>query len=119
MNWTTFLLTLTLIYLAYFGVNLLYDLLSLRKPPKEKESDEILFFEEDIKPQLIIPKEEQQQDMDDFSIHKNEVQEADGFRNHQVYESFNPMQSTGAVALKELFNLAKNDLIEYTGAINY
>jgi hypothetical protein len=34
MNWTNFLLTLTLVYLAYYGFNLLYDLLMKRKPPK-------------------------------------------------------------------------------------
>ena len=30
-----------------------------------------------------------------------------------------PVRSTGAVGLRELFNLAKDNLIEYTGDISY
>lgn len=121
MNWTNFLLTLTLLYLSYYGLNLLYDLFKARKPPKDDSAGEVLFFDEDVKPQLILPKEEQPEDLDNSaegmeveSIPKVTV-EADG----QIIPSSNLIQSTGAVGLKELFNLAKDNLIEFTGAISY
>ncbi|MCA5006141.1 hypothetical protein [Sphingobacterium bovistauri] len=122
MNWTNFLLILTLLYLTYYGLNLLYDLFRARKPIKNESAEELLFFDEDIQPQLILPKEEPQQDVDRISQPSIDME-----FDYQILEqtaketqaSTNPIQSTGAVSLKELFSLAKINLIEYTGEISY
>jgi hypothetical protein len=53
MNWTNFLLILTLSYLSYYGLNLLYDLFMSRKSSSPTGKDDTLFFEEDIQPQII------------------------------------------------------------------
>lgn len=122
MNWTNFLLLLTLIYLTYYGLNILYDLFRTQKPPKEKGTEELLFFEDDIPPQLIVPAELSLDDVDDLAnqsidieLDHQELTFTDTFED----ESVNFIQSTGAVELQELYNLAKANLIEYTGAISY
>ena len=57
MNWTSFLITLALAYMAYYGLNLLFDLLISRKPPKTDSTGDVLFFDEDIRPEIIVPAE--------------------------------------------------------------
>lgn len=118
MNWTTFLLTLTLAYAAYYGLNLLFDLLITRKPPASQDNDEILFFEEHTEPQIIdyqeepepvVPPEAEPREVPQPSVEKN------GQRN--IASAI--IHATGAVGLKQLFNLAKDDLIEHTRAIPY
>lgn len=122
MNWTNFLLTLTLLYLSYYGINLLYDMLRARKPLKDVSADELLFFDQETNPQLIIPNQEPLEDYDgssdqviDIDLDEPKLETADRYVN----ASSNLIHSTGAVGLKELFNLAKDNLIEYTGAISY
>ena len=122
MNWTNFLLLLTLIYLTYYGLNILYDLFRVQKPPKDKGTEELLFFEDDITPQLIVPTELSLDDVDDLvnqsidmELDHQELTFTDTFED----ESVNFIQSTGAVGLLEMYNLAKANLIEYTGAISY
>ncbi|MBE8714834.1 hypothetical protein [Sphingobacterium hungaricum] len=121
MNWTNFLLTLTLLYLSYYGLNLLYDLFRARKATRHDSAGEVLFFDEDVKPQLILPKEEQPEDLDSSTegIEVESIPQITALPSPQVVPSSDLIQSTGAVGLKELFNLAKDNLIEFTGAISY
>lgn len=122
MNWTNFLLILTLLYLTYYGLNLLYDLFRIRKPPKDDSDGEVLFFDEDTKPQLILPNEEPLEDFNDLShlsVEKTSSLQLTNVPNAPMYTSSNLIQSTGGVGLRELFSLAKGHLIEYTGAISY
>jgi hypothetical protein len=115
MNWTNFLVFLTLAYLTYYGLNLLYDLLMGRKPSSPKMKDDTLIFEEDIQPEIItytpndIPERTVPQDEPIASIILPKTSKG---TTGNVF-------STGAIGLKELFSLAKNNLIEYTSAIPY
>ena len=81
-----------------------------------------MFFEDDITPQLIVPAELSLDDVDDLvnqsidmELDHQELTFTDTFED----ESVNFIQSTGAVGLQEMYNLAKANLIEYTGAISY
>lgn len=130
MNWTTFLIALALCYLAYYGFNLLYDLLMSRRQPPEESPGELLFFDRDDRPQLIVPEETG----DDLS--EDDAMEADEPVALPPRQTETPpnspllppaattgisgtIRSTGAVGLRELFGMAKENLFEYTGGITY
>lgn len=115
MNWTNFLVFLTLAYLTYYGLNLLYDLLMGRKPSSPKKNQDTLIFEEDIQPEILTyaPSEIPEQIVaEDEPIVSTTLPKASQGTAGNVF-------STGAIGLKELFSLAKNNLIEYTSAIPY
>lgn len=117
MNWTSFLFTLALVYLAYYGLNLLYDMLRTRRPPKTDSTGDVLFFDEDVRPEIIVPPEEPapQADADPETPH---IPQATDMPDEPRGLS-GTIRSTGAVGLRELFHLAKDNLIEYTGDISY
>lgn len=122
MNWTNFLLILTLLYLTYFGINLFYDFIRARKPPKDESSEDILFFDDDIIPELILPKEpssERFEELSDQLVDNFTAVELPETEDWQRQASLNPIQSTGGVRMQELFGLAKNRLIQYTEALSY
>lgn len=115
MNWTNFFLILTLSYLSYYGLNLLYDLFMGRKPSSSPGKDDTLFFEEDIQPQIITYTPGPAADQ---AVEENEPIAATILPKTSRSIAGNVF-STGAVSLKELFNLAKNNLIEHTSTIPY
>ena len=122
MNWTNFLLILTLLYLCYYGINLLFDLRNLRKPPKDDNAEELLFFDDDSKPQLIEAEKSPIQQLFDIppvlmDIDYNEpITEAAA---SPAQDSSNPIYATGAVGMNEMLSLAKKDLIVFTGELSY
>lgn len=105
MTWTQFLTAIAVIYAIYYVLNLLADILKSRKSGVENSDTEELFFREDIKPELVAPNEEP---LDEAPLDSEPMP-------HQEP----PIQSTGGVSIRQLFALAKNDLIEYTKAIPY
>lgn len=114
MTWTHFLLILLMVYLAYYGLNIIYDLVMARKQPAGESDQEVLFFNEDSSPELITYEEEAETPAPTASP---ETEEAPA-PNPSGFSS-GLLRSTGAVGIKELLNLAKDDLIEYTRAIPY
>jgi hypothetical protein len=108
MNWSHFILILTGVYLAYYGINLIADLCLTKKPPAPENDQERLFFDETIEPQLITYEEDTEQP---------QVVALPPENSGSLPGS--TLESTGAVNLKELFRLAQNNLIDYTGAIRY
>ncbi|MGO3108118.1 hypothetical protein [Sphingobacterium sp. JB170] len=122
MNWTSFLITLALGYMAYYGINLLIDLLISRKPPKADSSGDVLFFDEDVRPEIIVPADDPIPESAPALPTQAEPQPAPrtpATPTAQPEGLSGPIRSTGAVGLRELFNLAKDNLIEYTGDISY
>jgi len=124
MNWTSFLITLALAYMAYYGLNLLFDLLISRKPPKTDSTGDVLFFDEDVRPEIIVPAEVPDPQTDKATVtavqdETPEVPQTSGTMDELRPQLSGPLRSTGAVGLRELFNLAKDNLIEYTGDISY
>lgn len=124
MNWTSFLITLALAYMAYYGLNLLFDLLISRKPPKTDSTGDVLFFDEDVRPEIIVPAEVPDPQTDKATVtavqdETPEMPQTSGTMDEPTPQLSGPVRSTGAVGLRELFNLAKDNLIEYTGDISY
>lgn len=115
MNWTSFLLTLTLAYLAYYGLNLLYDMFMSRRSPKSESDGDTLFFEEHVQPEIIEYTEEPVPDPEPENVEPPQSSTSTG----TAQGISGNILSTGAVGLAELFNLAKNNLIEHTGTIPY
>lgn len=109
MTWTSFLLTLALSYFAYYGLNILFDLMIARRPEREGSKDTILFFEEPSEPELIV---------EELEV-KNISEDVGGTDDAPAVLSSGEVHAPSAVSLKELFNLAKDNLIEYTRAIPY
>lgn len=120
MNWTSFLLTLSLAYLIYYGLNLLFDLLIAHRPPNSEDNSEVLFFEEHSEPQLIDYPE-----TPELTLHlkpeteKQKIPPSPTVAIDKQDITSSIIQATGAVNLKQLFNLAKDNLIEHTRAIPY
>ena len=113
MNWNHFLLLLTCLYLGYYALNIVADILMANRVPAIEKEQDILFFTDDVEPELILPEED--------------IPEETGTAQ-QSMPSLNGtppgivsglLESTGAVVLKDLFRLAQEDLIQYTKAITY
>src|SRR3546814_18061981 len=58
MTWTQFLTAIAVVYAIYYALNLLSDILKSWKSGGENSETEELFFREDVKPELVAPKEE-------------------------------------------------------------
>ena len=113
MTWTTFILSLLLMYLSYYVIIYLIDMLTKSRHSNKDVTEDELFFEEYSEPEIITNYQE--------NDYKSEVSRSP---LEVVGESLQSLpsvllKSTGAVDLKQLFNLAKDDLIEYTRAIPY
>ncbi|RDC54326.1 hypothetical protein DU508_21635 [Pedobacter chinensis] len=112
MTWTTFGLWISLAYLAYYGLNLAFDLLiSGRSSPAVPEQEE-LFFEESSEPELIS------------YLQDSPVDEIPAIGNAMalpgtVVLSSGQIQATGAVSIAELLIRAKDELIQHTREIPY
>lgn len=93
MNWIQFALWMGVIYLIYYAGLILWDFLRNGKKPGGEQSHEIS-FEEDIEPVRAIPDE--QAPLYDASV-----------------------LSSGGVSLKQLFNLAREEAIEFTRPVSF
>lgn len=106
------------IYLAYYGLNLVFDLLNSgeRGPADNDGEDGLLHFAAE-EPELIIPEEKAA----DEQVPQPVLFVSDG-QDADVSKGTSGTPGTmfnGVASLKELFALAKDDLIEYTKAISY
>ncbi|MBD1385871.1 hypothetical protein IDJ75_11320 [Mucilaginibacter rigui] len=93
MNWIKFALWLSAIYFSYYGTLILWDILRGKKQPYDEKSH-TLSFEEDIEP-----------------IRETAEEENRNFNSSVL--------SSGGVTLKQLFNLAREEAIEYTRPVSY
>jgi hypothetical protein len=93
MNWIRFALWLSALYFAYYGAVICWDFLRSSKLPEDEKSHE-LSFEEHSEPIREIPDTEP-----------------------QIYDS--SILSSGGVSLKQLFNLAREEAIEYIRPVSY
>lgn len=105
MTWNQFFVTLVTIYCIYYSMNMLFDLLGRKAKKIYKEDADTLFFSEHTQP-VIIDEAEQQQ----------EEKEIDQDPNHSFGGQ---ILGTGAVSIKGLFKLVREEAIEFTRAIPY
>jgi hypothetical protein len=115
MNWNHFILLLTGIYLGYYAVNILVDLSLKRKSPGEVTEQDILFFSEDVHPEIIIYDDVPEQKLKTGIAPQQES--PDQVTGH-VYPA-PVMESTGGFTLKELIRVAQAGVLQYTKAIPY
>ena len=111
MSWTNFLIVIFIIYLVYYSLNLLFDLLIPPKTGSGEIAEDELFFSQTFSPELIAAQEEPETTA---TVSDN----TDAAGPSAVFAS-GPIGSSGGVGLKQLFSLAKNNLIEHTRAIPY
>src|SRR5690606_18417115 len=106
---------------AYYGLNLLFDLLVARRLPKPDSGDEVLYFDEDATPQIIEPSDIPVPETGPATALPSEAPEPAPAPAPPVPPQglSGKLWSTGAVGTRELFGLAKDNLVEYTGGISY
>jgi hypothetical protein len=110
MTWTNFLLTLLFIYLLYYGLNLAYDLLLAGKQPRSPTTQEEFIFLDDYQPELMTYDESE----DIAPVFPGSVNQ---FGSGALIPGL--IGTTGGVSMVEMFNLAKDDLIEFTKGISF
>ena len=93
MNWIRFALSLSAVYLAYYAVLICWDFLRNNRLP-EHEKSHVLSFEEHWEPVREVPDTEP-----------------------QIYDSL--ILSSGGVSLKQLFNLAREEAVEYIRPVSF
>lgn len=113
MNWNHFLLLLTCLYIGYYAINIVADILMDKRLKAPENEPDILFFTDNIEPELILPEEDIPEET---GMVLQSMPSSDGTPPGIVSGL---LESTGAVALKDLFRLAQEDLIQYTKTITY
>lgn len=111
MSWTNFLIIIFIVYLVYYSLNLFFDLLISPKTSSGEIAEDELFFSRTFSPELITLRDEPE-------TPPAVPDKTDAPGPSPVFAS-GPIGSSGGVGLKQLFSLAKNNLIEHTRAIPY
>ena len=93
MTWLKFALWLSVLYLFYYAALILWDHLRSGRQPSGENAHE-LTFEEDLVPTREVPD-----------------------TAPQIYDS--SILSSGGVSLKQLFNLAREEAIEFTRPVSF
>ncbi|TKC08014.1 hypothetical protein FA048_12685 [Pedobacter polaris] len=111
MTWLQFFMWMAAIYLLYYAINILIDSMGSRASPKSKDlASQQLTFSEDVKPQMM-----------DETIEENYLNEEIEF-SEKVEEadySESPIETSGGVSLKNLFDLARTEAIEFTKPVTF
>ncbi|MCX2584308.1 hypothetical protein [Pedobacter sp. MR22-3] len=110
MSWTNFLILIFIIYILYYALILFFDLFISPKATTGDIAEDELFFSQTFAPELITPVEEPE---------ASTVSDEADARGLKAGLSSGTISSSGGVGLKQLFSLAKNNLIEHTRAIPY
>src|SRR5690606_31336994 len=113
MAWIDFIKYLLAAYLLYFGINVIIDLLKLKRDPDVQGEDEILEFSEPFDTAII--------EEESYNLSTPKVQAADKNEDTSMIaenqewllkgENIN-VSSGGVTKLTKLFELAQNDAIE-------
>ncbi|MCT1525842.1 hypothetical protein ACS126_03190 [Sphingobacterium lactis] len=114
MNWTQFAMALTSIYGIYYGLNILWDFMRSGKDVADTNHTETLVFDETAEPQVVRlqmdePIVSERANIQDYTPLKVETPPNIGVTP----------ETSGAVKIKQLFELARHEMIEYTHAIPY
>ena len=110
MNWNQFFIYLSAVYILYYTCAILFDYLKIRRQGTVEPDEDEFFFSEEVVPQLILPEEEASEPIPQQNKPKN---------NTIVSLTSGLLESTGGVSIRELFDLAKIDAIEYSRGIPY
>jgi len=105
MNWIHFLLWLSAAYSLYYLLNILYDVAGNRYIPAAKSPTNELLFSEIEEPI--------------FLEHRSESDSENGMTENTKPETQAEVIASGGVSIKNLYNLARKDLIIYTRSVTY
>ncbi|RZJ23705.1 MAG: hypothetical protein EON51_02165 [Acinetobacter sp.] len=112
MTWIQFFMWMAAIYLFYYAINILIDsMMRSRASPNEADTarQELTFFE-DVKPHRLDQTVEE-------SYLDEDVVFADDEDDNSYLES--PIETSGGVSLKSLFDLARTESIEFTKSVTF
>ncbi|MGY3055527.1 hypothetical protein ACVWYG_003748 [Pedobacter sp. UYEF25] len=112
MTWIQFTMWMTIIYLIYYGLNILIDGAKGGNNDDGILTDNYLTFSEDIKPQIL-----DENFVNEATDEYNEEIEFAGSSSEDddaIFISENAIAFTGGVSIKHVFNLAKTEMIEFT-----
>lgn len=110
MNWNQFFLATAGLYLLYYALNLLYDLIvSPRQSSADKGNYPELVFAEETAPAVAQLPEESEEVLDEEAI----------LEAHTGTLSSGELECTGTVSIKEMLLQAQSQALELTKAISY
>lgn len=110
MTWTQFIIYLSGAYCCYYGANLLFD---FSRASVEGENENTNMVAVGLS-SSDLPKKIEMEDMDpsfaeiDYFVGEGEGDAADS-----------PIVASGGISIRELFELAKDESIEYTRSVSF
>jgi hypothetical protein len=107
MSWISFLMWVLGIYFFYYSANIGFDLLKVGKAAEIADNSVVSVFV-DMEDEVLIPLKVNDGDEIDYFIDEEDT---------LVPES--PIYSSAGVNLKQLFELARSESIEFTGGVKY
>jgi hypothetical protein len=104
MNWTHFLIWVAAIYILYYLVNILIDAAAGKRTAAASSLTHELSFSENVEPMQL----------------KHEPAAAVNGKKGTVAKQFEPeVIASGGVPMGDICNLARKNLINYTGAVSF
>jgi len=107
MSWISFLTWMLSIYFFYYSANIGFDLLSVGRSV-DVADDTLVTVKVDMEDEVILPTKVNDGDEIDYFIDEEDT---------PVPES--PIYSSAGVNIKQLFELARSESIEFTGRVKY
>ena len=107
MSWISFLTWMLGIYFFYYSANIGFDLLKIGRAAEVSENS-IVSVRVDMEDEVLLPIKVSDGDEIDYFVDEE---------NAPVPES--PIYSSAGVNLKQLFELAWSESIEFTGKVKY
>ncbi|RZM24914.1 MAG: hypothetical protein EOO88_21210 [Pedobacter sp.] len=107
MSWISFLMWVLGIYFFYYSANIGFDLLKVGRTA-EVSDNSLLSVRVDMENEVLLPLKVSDGDEIDYFIDEEDT---------PVPES--PIYSSAGVNIKQLFELARSESIEFTGRVKY
>ncbi len=127
MSWTEFIQYTGSLYLLYYGVNILVDLLWRSRSKPTEKTHQVLHSSEEVQPIIVESPVVSQDDKKDHAVHEEqeEQQEETWERDENDTEELTLKQeninssSGGIFTMMELNKAAKSEAVIYTGQLVY
>lgn len=124
MSWTEFIRYTGILYLLYYGVNILVDLLWPSRAKPTEEAHQVLHFPEQVEP-IVVESPTTSTSNTKEHVAQEELQEETWERDENDTEELTLKQeningSTGGIfTMVELNKAAKSEAVMYTGHLVY
>lgn len=124
MSWTEFIKYTGILYLLYYGLNILVDLLWPSRSKPTEEAHQVLHFSEQVEP-IVVESPTTSTSNKKEHVAQEELQEETWERDESDTEELTLQQeninsSTGGIfTMMELNKAAKSEAVMYTGHLVY